>query len=102
MENDSYFLDKQLKQYKEAISDAIIQYQLDDESRIAAARAALHNAIAEYKEEKDIQRQDYIRASIDGMLKISAVCHLISIAELKDFKKAVGIENVEVSIKISF
>lgn len=102
MENDSYFLDKQLKQYKEAISNAIIQYQLDDESRIAAARAALNNAIAEYKGEKDIQVQDYIRASIDGMLKISAVCHLISIAELKDFKKAVGIENVEVSIKISF
>lgn len=102
MESESYILDKQLKQYKKAISDAIIRFQLDDESRIAAARSALNNAIAEYKEEKEIQKRDYIRANIDGMLKISAVCHLISIAELKDYKKAADIENVEVSIKVSF
>lgn len=102
MENESYYLDQQLKAYKRAISDAVLQFQLDDESRIAAARAALHNAIAEYREEKENQRRDYIRATIDGMLQIAVVCHLISIDELKDYKKAADLESVEVSIKVSF
>ena len=102
MESESYMLNQQLQKYKSAISDAMIQFQLDDESRIAAARAVLNSTISDYKETQDIQRRDYIRATIDGMLKISAVCHLISIDELKEYKRKAGIKRIEVPIRISF
>ena len=102
MESESYMLNQQLQKYKSAISDAMIQFQLDDESRIAAARSVLNSALSDYNAEQDIQCRDYIRAVIDGMLKICAVCHLISIDELKEYKRRAGIEKVEVPIKISF
>ena len=99
MESESYMLNQQLEKYKSAISDAMIQFQLDDESRIAAARAVLNSAMSDYKETQDIQCRDYIRATIDGMLKISAVCHLISIDELKEYKRKAGIKRIEVPIR---
>lgn len=102
MESESYMLNQQLQKYKSAISDAMIQFQLDDESRIAAARAVLNSTISDYKETQDIQCRDYIRATIDGMLKISAVCHLISIDELKEYKRKAEIKRIEVPIRISF
>lgn len=105
MESESYYLSKQLKQYKAAISDAFKQFQLDDESRIAAARAAINSEIADLRALQhagDGLRYDLQKARVEGMLRIAAVCHLVSFDDVKEFKKQAGIETISIPIKIEF
>lgn len=102
MENSSYYLDQQLKEYKKAVSEAYKQFQLDDESRIAAAHATIRSAIAEYRESRDPQEKHTRREVISGMLSIAAACHLVSFDDLKKYKIDAGIDQVEVPLKITF
>lgn len=101
MENPTYYLDEQLKQYKAAITEAFKQFQLDDESRIAAAHAVINSAVHEYSEMSKDQR-DYQRAIIRGMLSMAAACHLVSFEEINSIKKSVDIDRIEIPFKMTF
>ena len=94
MDNNSYYMDQLLKRYKEAITDAFKQFQLDDESRIAAAHAVIDSCIEEYRHTSDIQRQDYQRAVICGVLSMAAACHLLSFDEISKYKETADIDRI--------
>lgn len=107
MESPTYELDRQLKLYKEAIKQTSEQLHLDNESRIAAACATLNAALADYLEmDKPYQSREVRerigeqRARIEGMLSLAAACHLLPFKSIKDFKDRVGIESVEVPLRI--
>lgn len=102
MDNGSYYMDQQLKQYKAAITEAFRQFQLDDDARIAAAHAVVNSAIGDYKSKSSEQEKDYMRAVIRGMLSMAAACHLVSFDEVKEFKKAAEIDMIEIPFKMLF
>jgi len=102
MENNSYYLDQQLKEYRKSISEAYKQFQLDEDSRLAAAHATIRSAIAEYRESVDPQEKQARREVISGMLSIAAACHLVSFDDLKKYKFNAGIDKVEVPLKLTF
>ena len=102
MEDVSYYMDQQLKQYKAAITDAYKQFQLDEESRIAAAHAVIDSYINSYKHGFGVGYIEYLRAVITGMLSMAAACHLLSFEEIAEYKKAAEIERIEVPFKMTF
>lgn len=102
MDDGRYYMDQQLKQYKSAITEAFKQFQLDDDARIAAAHAVINSAIGEYKNEREIQVRDYVRANIYGMLSMAAACHLLSFDEIEEYKKAAEIGKIEIPFKMVF
>lgn len=102
MESASYYMDQQLRQYKAAITDTFKQFQLDDESRIAAAHAVINSAVADYKNAPGIQEEEYQRILIRGMLSMAAACHLISFDEIMTYKKTADIDKIEIPFKMVF
>lgn len=102
MDNDIYYIDQQLKEYKAAITQAYVQFRLDDESRIAAAHALINATVNEYRLTTDNNKREKLRLEIYGMLSMAAACHLISIDEIKERKTQAGIDRVEIPFKMVF